>query len=410
MRESFDYIIAGGGIMGLSIARTIASRAPSARILVIEKEAAVAEHASGRSSGVLHAGFYYTADSLKARFSVAGNQALRTYCTDRKLPLNACGKLVVATTEAEVEQLHELKRRGDKNGSNVELISEDAARKLNPAARTLGSALWSPMTATVNARQVCESIRSELETAGVRDMLNTPFLGREGSAIRTSAGTFDTGMFINCAGLHADRIAHQFGFGTAYTIVPFKGLYLKYSGKVEGLRTHIYPVPNLGNPFLGVHFTLTADDKIKIGPTAIPAFWRENYSGFSRFDLQDFVEIVYQELRLFATNAFGFRSLAFEEMRKYSRAYLVSLAQRLASSIDPRKFDTRLPAGIRAQLLDKRSLKLVQDFIVEGDSSSVHVLNAVSPGFTCSFPFAEHIVSERILPEKSRAASAQAEG
>ena len=160
---------------------------------------------------------------------------------------------------------------------------------------------------------------------------------------------------------------------------------------------HIYPVPNLRNPFLGVHFTKTVSGAIKIGPTAIPAFWRENYAGSENFKADEFFSILSHEARLFVTNAFGFRRLAMEEMRKYNKKYFVGLAQSMVQAIDPTGFTEYTEPGIRAQLLDKVTCRLVDDFVVEADRHSIHVLNAVSPAFTCAFPFARHIVRTFVL-------------
>ena len=175
---------------------------------------------------------------------------------------------------------------------------------------------------------------------------------------------------------------------------PFKGIYLKYAGPNPPLRTNIYPVPNLNNPFLGVHFTITVDGYIKIGPTAIPAFWRENYQGFDRFSAKEAAEIIRWESVLFAKNAFGFRKLAFEELRKYQKSHLTGLAAKLVKRLDPAMFSHWSTPGIRAQLLNTKTLSLVQDFVVEGDGKSIHVLNAVSPAFTCSLAFSDWLVTE----------------
>ncbi len=176
--------------------------------------------------------------------------------------------------------------------------------------------------------------------------------------------------------------------------MPFKGLYLKYKKNKTDIRTNIYPVPNLKNPFLGVHFTKTVAGDIKIGPTAIPAFWRENYTFTDRFRLREAVEILGWQSRLMLENSFNFRELAFEEMRKYNRKNFISQSKDLVKAIDEDGFGEFTRPGIRAQLLEKSTRKLVQDFVVEGDAESVHVLNAVSPAFTCSFPFAEHVVEK----------------
>jgi L-2-hydroxyglutarate oxidase LhgO len=406
MNAEYDYLIIGAGIIGLATARALRARFPSAKILLIEKESGPAEHASGRNSGVLHAGFYYTADSLKAKFSVAGNQALRDYCRQRNLPLQEIGKLVVATDEQELQQLYELEKRGKANGSQVEIISEEQAKKIEPAAKTYSKALWSPLTATIDPKKVCQTLQQELSDQGVVFSFRNPYREHSGNRIETVKGRYTVGKVINCAGLYADKIAQGFGFGTQYTIIPFKGLYLKYGKNTTDIRRNIYPVPNLKQTFLGVHFTKTVYGQIKIGPTAIPAFWRENYSFDSNFKIDEFFNILFYEAKLFFKNSFGFRDLAFEEMRKYSKSYLVRLSEKLAGGLDPAGFNEFGPPGIRAQLVNKKTLQLVMDFVLEGDEFSTHVLNAISPGFTCSFPFADYLVDNYVEKQAIRGTSA----
>jgi L-2-hydroxyglutarate oxidase LhgO len=392
-----DFLVIGAGIIGLSVAKALQEKYPGKSISIIEKEKDVAMHASGRNSGVLHAGFYYTADSLKARFTREGNARLKTFCREHGLKINACGKVVVARNDAEVETLHELEKRGKTNGVDVRIIDERELETIDPNVRTHRFALHSPTTATVNPKEVVRRLRDVVMERGANLYLNTKYLYRVGlNRIKTDRSTFEAKTIINCAGLYADKIAKQFGFGEEYTIIPFKGIYLRYGGEDHPIVTNIYPVPNLKNPFLGVHYTVTVDGKIKIGPTAIPAFWRENYEGFKNFDIDDLVEILWYEARLFVTNRFNFRSLAFEEFRKYSKAHLASLARDMVKSIDEKKFDRWSTPGIRAQLLDTRTLELVQDFVVEGDETSVHILNAVSPAFTCSLSFAEWVVEKYV--------------
>ena len=391
MKTQYDYIIIGSGIIGLTVAYTLQRRKNSA-ILILDKEEDVAYHASGRNSGVLHAGFYYTADSLKAKFTVAGNRAMKNYCRQNNIPLNECGKLVVAQDEQELEQLHELERRGRRNGSNVRIIDEKTASDIEPNVKTFRRALYSPDTAGVDPKQVCHRLKEELKTSNADFSFKTKYLGKIPGGVRTTQGDFTAPKIINCGGLYADRIAHDFGFGKRYTMIPFKGLYLKYTKNKTDIKTNIYPVPNLKNPFLGVHFTKTVSGDIKIGPTAIPAFWRENYRSCENFSLPEFGTIVGFESRLFLSNAFGFRNLALEEIKKYNKEYFIGLAQKMVRNIDPRGFTEYTKPGIRAQLLDKKTLSLVQDFVVEADSQSVHILNAVSPAFTCAFPFAEFVV------------------
>ena len=392
-----DFLIVGAGIVGLSMAHNLRQRYPQASIVVLDKENEIGAHASGRNSGVLHAGFYYSADSLKARFTRDGNAVMREFCRRFGLAVNECGKIVVARDETERQTLHTLLRRGEANGVNVRLIDEEEARAIDPNVRTYREALHSPDTATVDPLEVLAKLRHLVVADGTRLLLGNAWMGNLGNNhVLTRTDEIHAGVVINCAGLYADRIAQAYGFGERYTIVPFKGIYLKYSGSPSPVKTNIYPVPNLKNPFLGVHYTVTVDGEVKIGPTAIPAFWRENYEGFERFNGVEMLEILRWESELFFRNSFGFRALALEEFRKYSRRRLASLAAALVQKIDPEKFDRWSRPGIRAQLLDKESLELVQDFVVEGDGRSVHILNAVSPAFTCALPFTDWVISHYI--------------
>jgi len=397
MSKTYDYLILGAGRMGLKIARSLKAKQPNCRILILDKEADCAYHASGRNSGVLHAGFYYTADSLKAKFTVEGNRRMKEYCRSKSIPMNECGKLVVAQNPEELGQLYELERRGKRNGSNVSIISESEAMEIEPNVKTYQKALHSPNTASVDPKQVCQSIKEDLKNLGVDFSFETEYLSQHENIVITIKGEFTANKIINCSGLYADKIAQDFGFGQKYTMMPFKGLYLKYTKNKTDIKTNIYPVPNLKNPFLGVHYTKTVHGDIKIGPTAIPAFWRENYQGLSHFSFSEFTTTAFYQSRLFITNSFKFRELAFEEMRKYNKNYFVSLASAMVQKIDPAGFTEWTKPGIRAQLLDKTTLTLVQDFVVEGDKKSVHVLNAVSPAFTCAFPFADHVVANNLL-------------
>ena len=389
-----DFVIVGGGVIGISVCREVQRRYPDANVCGLDKEPSCGLHASGRNSGVLHAGFYYTADSLKARFTRDGNAALRGYCREKGLPLNECGKLVVARSAADHPQMDELLRRGAANGVTLESITDAEARKIEPRVRTCERAIWSPNTATADPGAVIAAMRADAEREGVRFAVDTAFRRRRGNEIETSQGRWSAGYVINCAGLHADRIARQFGFCKHYTILPFKGLYLYSNEPAGALRTNIYPVPDLRNPFLGVHFTVTVDGHAKIGPTAIPAFWREQYEGLSRFSLRDLAEIARLQLQLLFFAGFEFRRLAREELAKYDRSHLVSLAGQLVEGVRVQDYTRWGRAGIRAQLLDTRTRKLEMDFVLEGDDRSMHVLNAVSPGWTCAIPFARHVVDE----------------
>lgn len=390
--KQFDYVVVGAGIMGLTTARELKARFPDSSIVVLDKEPDVARHSSGRNSGVLHAGFYYTADSLKAKFTREGNQALTKYCEDNQLKINKCGKVVVATNEEELRGLYELKKRANRNGVDLQWVDEAELLNIDPNVKTYQKALFSPTTSTVDPVEVCNKLKEEIMASGVTFLFNCPYKEVKGDLVYAGSETIKFGYLVNAAGLYADRIAHDMGFGLKYTIIPFKGIYLKYAKNKTDVLTNIYPVPNFKNPFLGVHFTKTVDGSIKIGPTAIPAFWRENYTGFKNFKLGEFMSIAGYQSKLFFTNAFGFRSLAFEEVRKYLKSYFIGLSLKMVKNIDKEGFGDFLKPGVRAQLLNKQTMELVQDFVIEGDNRSMHILNAVSPAFTCSFPFSRHVV------------------
>lgn len=392
--RSTDFLILGGGIIGICVARELKRRFPDTDVTLLEKEAACGLHASGRNSGVIHAGFYYSANSLKAKLTRAGNQAMTAYCEAKKIPLNRCGKLVVAKDQNDLPQLDELLRRGQANGVPLESLTEEEARKIEPRVKTHQRAIFSPTTTSADPQQVIEEMTRDAKREGITIRTGAPYLRTEKGLVMTPQRSFTANHVVNAAGLYADKIALDFGFSEKYRILPFKGLYL-YSDEPPGaFRTNIYPVPDLRNPFLGVHFTVKGDGHAKIGPTAIPALWREQYRGFDNFKFGEFVEVLFREAGLMMSSRFDFQKLALEEVRKYSRPHLVALASRLAHGVKPEHYTRWGEPGIRAQLLDIKNRKLEMDFVIEGDEHSTHLLNAVSPGWTCSIPFARYAVDQ----------------
>jgi len=389
--QTCDFLVIGGGVIGLSIARELRRRHADARVLLIEKEPSCGAHASGRNSGVLHAGFYYSPDSLKAKLTRLGNERLTAYCEEKHIPLNKCGKLVVAKNAADLPSLDELFRRGQVNGIELQPLTEAEAKSIEPRVKTYQRALFSPRTSTVSPLHVVNAMQQDALDEGIRIQCNTAYRRRDDTRVYTDRDSIEAGYVVNAAGLYADKIAMDYGFSEKYRILPFKGLYL-YSDEPPGsIRTNIYPVPDLRNPFLGVHFTITADGKAKIGPTAIPALWRENYEGFGNFNFGELIEVASRGLGLLTGAGFDFRRLAMEEITKYSRSKMVTLASVLAEGVTERNYHKWGRPGIRAQLLDITKKKLEMDFVLEGDNRSMHVLNAVSPAFTCSLPFASHV-------------------
>jgi L-2-hydroxyglutarate oxidase LhgO len=270
-------------------------------------------------------------------------------------------------------------------------LGEQAAKEIEPRAKTCQRALFSPATSTVDPNAALKTMVADATGEGVQIKSGIAFVGKTGRTIQTTECQYEAGYMVNAAGLYADQIARQFGFSERYRILPFKGLYL-YSDEPPGaLKTNVYPVPDLRNPFLGVHFTVTNEGKAKIGPTAIPALWREQYGGVSRFSLAEFIEIAGRALSLLGNAGFEFRRLAIEEVKKYSRRRMVRLAGELVEGVRLEQYSNWGKPGIRAQLLDIRKRRLEMDFVLEGDDRSMHVLNAVSPAFTCSFPFSNYV-------------------
>ena len=390
--SSADFLVLGGGIIGISVARELKHRFRDARITLLEKEAKCGLHASGRNSGVIHAGFYYSADSLKAKLTRAGNQAMIGYCEAKKIPLNRCGKLVVAKDRDDLPQLDELLRRGQANGVPLENLTEEQAREIEPRVKTCERAIFSPTTTSADPHRVMEEMTQDAINEGITIHAGAPYVRGQKGMVFTPRGSFAAGHVINAAGLYADKIALDFGFSERYRILPFKGLYLYSDEPPNAFRTNIYPVPDLRNPFLGVHFTVRDNGQAKIGPTAIPALWREQYRGFNNFRFGEFVEVLFREAGLMMSSTFDFQKLALEEVQKYSRPRLVALASRLAHGVRPEQYTRWGEPGIRAQLLDIKNRRLEMDFVIEGDEHSTHLLNAVSPGWTCSIPFASHTV------------------
>ena len=312
------------------------------------------------------------------------------YCLEHGIPINRCGKVVVAKDEKELNGIFELKRRGELNNVNVQLIDEKELEDIEPNANTYKKALYSPTTSAVNPKEVSIHIADSLKSK-VIFIFQNPMLKIKNDIAITNKGKIRFKHLINCAGLYADKIAHQFGVGLRYTMLPFKGVYLKYTDS-SLLQKHVYPVPDLEYPFLGVHFTKTVDGQVKVGPTAMPAFWREQYNGTENFKLSELSEIFFHTSRLFITNTFNFRRLALEELRKHMKKYLIKQSCHLVKKIDINNFGGYSSPGIRAQLFDKSCSNLVMDFVVEHGERSTHILNAVSPAFTCSLAFVKYVV------------------
>jgi len=389
--NNFDFGVIGAGIVGLAMANRIRQIRPNATIAVFDKENSVGEHASGRNSGVLHAGFYYSPDSLKAALTRDGNKLLRDFCAEENIPVKETGKVVVAQNSSEVMALQELHRRGNANGVVTELVSPEKLAELEPLAKTSELALWSPNTAVANPLEVTKALANKVVREGTTLKLGHEVLRTTQNRIISNLGNYSVGHIINCAGLYADKIAKPFGYCDDYAMLPFKGLYWYGNWAPGKLQCHVYPVPDVRNPFLGVHLTVTIDGRAKIGPTAIPIFSRESYAGFGGLSAKEILNIVGIYPKFLSSKHHDVLSLIKSEMPKYSQRHLVTQAKALVPSIDPKDFKERGKPGIRAQLLDIKNKKLEMDFVVRGDENSTHLLNAVSPAWTSALAMANYV-------------------
>lgn len=392
-----NYLIVGCGITGLAIARELVSRGEE-DILIIDKEPAAGVHASGRNSGVLHSGIYYSPGSLKARFCAEGNKLLSSYCKEMGLSLDECGKVIVTTHEDELENLLTLYDRATKNNVECELIDEKELAEFEPYARTSEKAIYSPNTAVFDPAEILNSLIEDLDSSGnVRFLFNTAFISRkDSSTIRTTGGSVRFSKMINCAGAFADTVAHEYGTGKNYKILPFLGTYKKLLDRYSYLvRSNIYPVPDLRNPFLGVHFTRALNGSVYIGPTAIPAPGRESYELFRGITMET-ASIIYRELILFIVDR-AFRDNAMNEIKKYLSHYVYREARKMLPDLRLSYMQDSGKSGIRPQLVDWDHKKLVDDFLVLlDDNENVHVLNAISPAFTSSMAFAKYVTDRYI--------------
>ena len=391
--DKADILIVGAGIIGLTIARELVKKGHG-DIVIIEKEPELGRHASGRNSGVLHAGVYYAPDSMKAKSCLNGNFLMRAYCKEQGLPLLENGKVIVTRTPEELAVLDELFRRATANGAKVEMIDEKQLAEIEPNARTVERAMFSHYTAVVDPKAVLKRLKHDLkETGRVKFHLDCKMTGLAGSGVaRTSKGNIAFNRFVNASGAYCEKVAGFFGVGSQYRLIPFKGVYRLLRKEAPfTVNSSIYPVPDIRNPFLGVHFTRSVYGDVYLGPTAIPAFGRENYGILAGIDAEGF-GIAYEDLVLFLTNP-QFRSVALSEPIKYIPSCFYKDAARLVKQLSPADLVPATKVGIRPQLVDWETKQMVMDFLVVADGASLHVLNPISPAFTSSMDLAQGIVA-----------------
>jgi len=397
-RRTADFVVVGAGIVGLAVARELKRRHPAGHVVVLEKEDALGEHASGRNSGVLHSGIYYPEGSLKGAMCAEGARELAAYCREHQLPIVRAGKVVVPTRPEDDAALDLLQQRARRNGARAELIDAQQLREIEPDARSAtGRALHVPETAVVAPKAVLCHLAQTLTSAGVEVLLGHRVGEIDPARGRLRAGGLELhyGHLFNAAGLHADRVAQACGAGGRYGMLPFKGLYYRLVPD-SGLRVNglIYPVPDLRVPFLGIHFTREVDGSVAVGPTAVPALGRENYHGARGIRPGEAAGILLQVAAQYARNDQGFRRFAHMEALRFLKSRFVAAARALVPRLGPEHLARSSKVGIRAQLVDRTTHRLVMDFVVEPGERSTHILNAVSPAFTSAFPFARLVLDQ----------------
>jgi L-2-hydroxyglutarate oxidase len=397
-RSSCDVLIVGSGIIGLSIGVATLEAKPNARILVIEKEKRPGLHASGRNSGVIHAGFYYSPESLKAKLCGDGNIALKTLAKKYEIPILNCGKIIVAQTEDENGSLDSLMARGEANKVDLEIHPEKNLNKFEPLAITKERFIWSPGTSVADPIELLNALRNEFERLGGKINFETEVSLKllQGEVV-TKSNQFDFKLLINASGAHSLKHANEVGVGMNYLNMPFLGMYRTTSYSELPLSKLVYPVPHPVNPFLGIHFTITNNKMVKIGPSAIPILGIEQYQLLGK--------VSFNEVK---SSASAFFSLLTGSRHKISDLYvkeflnlIPSVLVKRASRIVPGALDIKdwkpYKSGIRGQLINKVNGELAQDFLIEEKLNSIHVLNAVSPGWTSAIPFGKYIAEKYVL-------------
>lgn len=387
------YIVIGAGILGLATARRLTVERPGAEVTVLEKESRVAAHQTGHNSGVIHAGVYYRPGSLKAQLCRAGSRSMVDLCQEHGIPVQVCGKLIVATEEAELPALQALHERALANDLPVRLISPAEAVEYEPHVRCR-AALRVESTGIVDFTAVCRTLATLTEKAGAQITLGARVTGfdvRPGEqVVQTTAGDVAGDIVVNCAGLHADRVARLAGVTPPARIVPFRGEYYELrSDRRDLVRGLIYPVPDPRFPFLGVHLTRMIDGSVHAGPNAVLATAREGYA-WRRINLRDVADYVaYPGMWRLARRHLGY-GLA-EVRRSLSRRHFAASLARLVPDITR---DDLVPsaAGVRAQAIAPDGT-LVDDFLLVSDNRQMHVLNAPSPAATSALEIARHIVA-----------------
>ena len=391
--KNYDLVVIGGGIIGLATAMRVTEEFPDLKVAVLEKETEVAQHQTGHNSGVIHAGIYYAPGSQKANFCSTGGVLLREYCDKHNIKYDMCGKLIVAVNDNEVPMLMDLYERGTANGAlGLKIIEKEEITDYEPHSTGV-KAIFSPNTGIIDYTEVSKSYATQMMEAGGDLITGTELKSiseKDGQIyLETTEGTITAKKILNCAGLHADRVAKMMGVDMGVKIIPFRGEYFSLiperSDMVKGL---IYPVPNPKLPFLGVHFTRRGNWSVEAGPNAVLAFAREGYKKTKIYFGDAFETLTYSG---FLKMSLKYWTVGMKEQyRSLVKGSFVKSLQTLIPEISGK--DLYSPgAGVRAQAVDKNG-GLLQDFSIAETENAIHVLNAPSPGATASLTISKYIL------------------
>lgn len=390
----FDYIVIGAGIIGMSTARQLQQTFPGCSVQVLEKEAQPACHQTGRNSGVIHAGVYYTPGSLKARFCKEGNIATKEFCREHDIHFEECGKLLVATDEQELERMAALVARCAENEIPVEVLSAEQLKQQEPNISGVG-ALLVPSTGIVSYGEITRKMAELVVQSGGKVVYNSEVTAIEETAeqitVRAGGDSFNGRHLVACAGLMADRIVEMLGLKPDFKIIPFRGDYFLLGAQHNRIVNHlVYPVPDPELPFLGVHLTRMIDGTVTVGPNAVLAFKREGYRK-TDFSLHDSIEMLtYPGLLKVLYHNFK-TSLIELKNGLYKKGYL-ELVRKYCPTLSLADLHD-YPSGIRAQAVSREG-KLVNDFLFVTTRRALIVCNAPSPAATSAIPIGQHIVEK----------------
>jgi L-2-hydroxyglutarate oxidase len=387
-----SVVIIGAGIVGLATAYRLNRRQPDRSVTILEKEDGVARHQTGRNSGVIHSGVYYTPGSLKAENCRAGKAALEEFCQKEDIPYEICGKVIVATDEDQLPALEKILENGRANGVDCEMIGPGRLAEIEPHAAGI-QAIHVPESGIVDYHQVSERLAENIRDHGSDVITGARVVGLVEEAdrmvVETTRGNYEADLVINCAGLYSDKIAEMSGQELDIKIVPFRGEYYEVVPEARDLCNGlIYPVPDRDFPFLGVHFTKTIDGRVECGPNAVLAFAREGYDK-STIDWREFSETL--SYPGFQRLAAKYWKTGFGELwRSYSKSAFVRALQELVPEVRAEHLE-KAPAGVRAQAL-RPDGELVDDFVILQKERVVNVCNAPSPAATAALNIATQIV------------------